>query len=248
MPRDYNSTALSKIEMLSFIIFSVSAGCITGLLFYDSILPGAAISSVLFCFLPAYKESIKEKRKKELRLQFRDLLYSVSSSVSSGRSMSEALEESIEFWRSTYEEQDYIIQELYYMVGRIKNGNEKDIDVLKNFALRSNIEDVSDFVNVYENCRLSGGNLSRAIDRATTIIGDKITLERELETMMSQKKFESRIVILAPFILIMMLRLTSPDYLEPLFTTAGGRAVTTISLILIGTAVYMMERINRVEI
>ena len=180
MPVYYDNMDLSANEKQRFAICAIALGMTTGLLFYDS--PAAGVLLTLCCgfYLPVYKRNLTEKKKSQLLLQFRDLLYSISSSVSAGRTVAQALEESVDFWKATYEEKDYIMQELAYMNGHIQKGGEKDIDVLKDFAKRSGLEDISDFVSVYESCRMTGGNLAQGINRATTIIGDKITLEREL--------------------------------------------------------------------
>ena len=248
MPVYYDNMDLSANEKQRFAICAIALGMTTGLLFYDS--PAAGVLLTLCCgfYLPVYKRNLTEKKKSQLLLQFRDLLYSISSSVSAGRTVAQALEESVDFWKATYEEKDYIMQELAYMNGHIQKGGEKDIDVLKDFAKRSGLEDISDFVSVYESCRMTGGNLVQGINRATTIIGDKITLERELKTLMAQKIFESRIVALAPFAMVLFLRIMSPEYLEPLTTTQGGRIITTFALGLMAVSLVMMERINKIEI
>ncbi len=134
------------------------------------------------------------------------------------------------------------------MTAQIKEGNQKDVEVLRGFAARSGLEDAVDFVTVYESCRMTGGDLPGAINRATAIIGDKITLERELKTLMAQKVFESRIVMAAPVVIVMVLRAVSPEYLTPLTQTSQGRIVMTFALGLMATAVVMMERINNIEI
>ena len=66
--------------------------------------------------------------------------------------------------------------------------------------------------------------------------------------MMAQKVFESRIVALAPFAVVLLLRIMSPDYLEPMTSTGEGRMITTFALGLMGASLLMMERINRIEI
>lgn len=248
MPIYYDSMDLSTTEKQRFVIAALALGMTTGMLFYDS--PVAGIFLTLSCgfYLPRYRQNIREKKKAQLLLQFRDLLYSISSSVSAGRTVAQAMEESVDFWKATYEENDYIMKELTYMNGRIEKSGEKDIDVLRDFAARSGLGDISDFVSVYESCRLTGGDLPRAINRATTIIGDKITLERELKTLMAQKIFESRIVSIAPFVMVLMLKIMSPDYLEPMTATQGGRVITTFALGLMAVALVMMERINKIEI
>ena len=65
---------------------------------------------------------------------------------------------------------------------------------------------------------------------------------------MAQKIFESRIVALAPFAMVLLLKIMSPDYLEPMTATQGGRIITTFSLGLAAAALLMMERINKIEI
>lgn len=248
MPIYYDSMDLSADEKLKFAMGALTLGMITGILFYDSAFAGILLSACCGISFPRYRQAQREKKKGQLLIQFRDILYSISSAVSSGRTVAGAMEESVDFWKATYEDTDYIMQELRYMNGRIREGGEKDVDVLRDFAQRSGLEDVSDFVSVYESCRHSGGNLPLAINRATSIIGDKITLERELKTMMTQKVFESRIVALAPFAIILLLRIMSPEYLEPMTATGEGRFITTFALGLMAVSLIMMERINRIEI
>ena len=178
MPLFYDNMGLSNKEIRIFSATITAAGMVTGLLFYNSPAAGFLIVLALTALFPTYKKRTAERKKAELLLQFRDMLYSISASVSLGRSMAQALEESITFWDATYKESDYIMQELKYMTGRIKNSNERDIEVLKDFAVRSGLTDISDFVSVYESCRTTGGNLVQAINRATAIIGDKISLEK----------------------------------------------------------------------
>lgn len=246
--QDYSNLPLSAREMLTFV-FGISAiGTGIGILFYDSIIIGIFISAGLSLALPRYKKSISEKHRSELLVQFRDLLYSVAASVSSGRSMTDALREAKEFCAGTYENDDYIMRELDYIVKKIDNGNEVDTVALRDFAKRSRLEDIEDFVGVYENCKGSGANLTEAINRANKLIGDKIELEGELRSLLAQKLFESRIVGAAPFAIVFMIRLTAPEYLEKMSTTNTGMFITTFAVVLIGIAVCMTERIHKIEI
>ena len=244
----YDQILLSSKQKLFFIICIAGAGMSIGILFYDSFLIGIAVSLILSVTLPAYKRKLKAKQKDVLLIQFRDMLYSISSSISSGRNMSQALSEAEEFCGSTYEKEDYIMMELRNMVLSIRNGNQKDSTVLMDFATRSGLEDIQDFVRVYENCKSTGGDMVKAINRATTIIGDKIELENDLKTLIAQKSFEGRIVGIAPFVIVLAVRLSSPAYLAPMTETSQGRFVTTIALALMGISIWLSERIIKIEI
>ena len=236
-------------SLYDFIILSGSctgAGFAVGWLFYDSMVLGAAAAVLLFLFAKVkYVQWRISSRRAELLLQFRDVLYSSASSISAGRSMGQALEESLEFWKGTYGEKDLIMVELRYMVHQIKEAGVQDLEVLWDFAERSGLAEVTDFVMVYENCRGSGANLVQAMDRAAAVISDRIGLERELETLMAQKQFEGRVIMAAPFLLMMFLKVSSPEFLEPLTSTSQGRLVSSLALGLIGCAYIVTERVNR---
>ena len=248
MCRNYGIWDFSLLDLGVVLTVSLASGTVTGWLFYDSLPIGLCIGGVLFLMAkPRYIRWQLQRRKRILLLQFRDVLYSISSAVSVGRSMAQALEESMDFWKGTYDEKDLIMRELAAMVRQMKEGNARDLDVLKDFAGRSGLQDIVDFVMVYENCRTSGADLVKAIDRATGIIGDRIDMERELHTLMAQKQFEGRIIMLSPFALLLFLKISSPGFLEPLTGSSAGMMVSTAALGLVAASVLLMERVNRFE-
>lgn len=248
MCRNYETWDFSLPDLAAVLAASLSAGTVTGWLFYDNLRIGFCVSAILFLMVkPRYIRWQLQRRKRILLLQFRDVLYSISSAVSVGRSMAQALEESMDFWKGTYDEKDLIMRELAAMVRQMKEGNARDLDVLKDFAGRSGLQDILDFVMVYENCRTSGADLVKAIDRATGIIGDRIDLERELHMLMAQKQFEGRIIMISPFALLLFLKISSPGFLEPLTASSAGMMVSTAALGLVAASVLLMERVNQFE-
>jgi len=247
MLADYGKWDLSFREILFLLLLLLAGGMLVGWLFFDSAAVGIAAAALCLVFLPRYQAWQIEKRRSRLRVQFRDLLYSVSSSISVGRNLTQALEESLAFWENLYHNDDLIVQEVRGMLRRINESNEKDVDVLKDFAERSGLSEIMDFAGVYENCKTSGANLIQAVNRASSVIGDRISLEQELHLILAQKQFECRIVMASPFLLLLFLKIFSPDYLLPLQETMEGRCISLLALVLIGVASLMMERGMRIE-
>ncbi len=247
MLEDYGKWDLSIKEILFLLLLILAGGMLVGWLFFDSAAVGIAAGAVCLVFLPRYQAWQIEKRRGVLRVQFRDLLYSVSSSISVGRNLAQALEESLVFWKNLYHEDDLIVREVKGMLQRISESNEKDVDVLKDFAQRSGLSEVMDFAGVYENCKTSGADLIQAVNRASSVIGDRITLERELHFILAQKQFECRIVMASPFLLLLFLKIFSPEYLLPLQKTMEGRCISLFALGLIGAASLMLERGMKIE-
>lgn len=87
-----------------------------------------------------------------------------------------------------------------------------------------------------------------AVNKAAAIIGEKINIEREIKTMVTQKKYEGRIITMMPVVIILFLQMMSPDYLEVMYTTAAGRILMSLALGAIVFAYWMIERITDIEV
>ena len=80
------------------------------------------------------------------------------------------------------------------------------------------------------------------------MIGEKIAIKKEIAVMVSEKKFEGRIITCMPFVIIVFLRFISPEYLESLYSTWLGRLLMTVSLAAAAAAYYLIERITDIEV
>lgn len=245
---DYRTWNLTVYEKIIFRLSVVIAGIGVGWIFYGNVLPGIVIGIILTASEKKYKEFLITKRKEQLLAQFKDLLYSLSSAVSTGRSLGQAIEESIKFWEGTYDESDYIIKELMLMSKKMRESNISDIEAFKDFAQRSDLDDIRDFMTVCKTCKSTGADFAAAIDKGSEIIENKIDIERELKSITAQKRFEGKIVALAPIVIILAIKLMSPSYMMPLYDTGIGKIISTISLAFTASGFIVIERVNRIEI
>lgn len=245
---DYKRYICSINEEIKFYAVIIGVGLITGWIFYDSLLIGLAVSTLLSGLKEEYKKYLLAKRNQELLLQFKDFLYSLASSASTGRSIRQGMGESYEFWKGTYSEDDYIMTELKTFMEKMKRSNVDEVELLEDFASRSGLKDIEDMAMICRVCKKTGSNLPKALQECSNIIGDKIYLEKELRSIMLQKRFEGYVIALAPIMLTLMIKILSPKYLIPLTQSNMGRMITTISLALVLIAWLIIERINRIEI
>ncbi len=224
--------------------FSTAAGMI----FYRSMLGAAAAVPVYMATLRKYDQWMDERKKKELRNQFRDMLYSFSASFSSGRHMTEAMEEAVESLKSIYSGGCMLSEKLEYMLRRIRDTGDSDICVWEEFAFQSGVSEIEEFTQVFRACRDTGGDLIKAADRAASVITDKINIENEIRTMAAQKKLEGKLITAMPVTLIVFLGAVSPEYIMPLYETAAGRIIMTAVLAVMTAAYRMIERITSIEV
>ncbi len=232
-----------KIAALLCVILSVA-----GVLFYKSLIPAAA---VVFLYKPAlayYGRMMSARRRERLRTQFRDFLSVIAAFFATGRHMEESLICAEKELSAVYGPDEPMMREIRHMIYRITEARGNDIAVLRDFEKRSRLEEVSDFVQVYAACRDTGGDMINALNKSARMIGEKIAIKKEIAVMVSQKKFEGRIITCMPFVIIVFLRFISPEYLESLYSTWLGRLLMTVSLAAAAAAYYLIERITDIEV
>ena len=248
VPKSYLTYEFNPNEKIKFLILcSLGFFCIA-FLFYHNIVFSLFFSFLSYPCLSLYRDHLTEKRRKELKEQFRDVLYSISASITAGHQMTEALFEAEKNMKLIYKDDSLIILELSYMVKKIYEYRESEEEILKDFALRTSIEDISDFVDIYLTCRETGGDLIKVLTKATEVIMDKITIEKEINTITVQKRFEAKILTAIPFIIILFLQMVSPDYLAVLYQSIQGRYIMTAALAGIGIAYLWSMKLTNIEI
>ena len=162
--------------------------------------------------------------------------------------MPEALVEAADTLSAMYGPEEPIMMELAHMKRCILENNESDSELLTDFAARSGCEDISNFVQVYIICRNTGGDLEKNISRTVSILTDKMNIEREIQSLTSQKKFEGRLIALMPLAMLVILNLLSPSYVIPLYAGLPGRLIMTGCLGAGLAGLMMMEKISHVDI
>lgn len=248
IPVSYAEYNLNVSERIRFLLLCMPGLMTVGYLFYHSVLLSLFVSFLAWPGLGLYRSHLAERRRRELKEQFRDLLYSVSASVSAGRHMPEALQEACQNMRLIYREDSLIVQELDYMVKLMKEYRESEEEILKDFAARTCIEDISDFVDIYLTCRETGGDLIRVLSKTSEIIMDKIAIEKEIHAITVQKRFEAKILTGIPFIILIFLHLVSPDYLSAMYEGAEGRILMTAALGGIGFSYFWGMRLTEIAV
>lgn len=97
-------------------------------------------------------------------------------------------------------------------------------------------------------CKRSGGNLIEVIHSSSQMISEKIETKNEIETVITAKKFESRVLTCAPIVMVAVLSASSPAYMAPVFETAIGAVVMTVAIVMFVIAFFIGEKIMDIEV
>ncbi|MBQ9931026.1 MAG: hypothetical protein IJO79_01605, partial [Firmicutes bacterium] len=145
----------------SVLIFSFGGGLSVGaaFLFYNHLWAALCFSAGALPIRVLYCRYRAEKRRWQLREQFRDLLYSLSASTASGRQLDHALEEARENLRLIYPERALICMELRRLTLEVRESRVPVDQVFVSFGKRSRIEEILRFSRVCSLCRRMGGDM-----------------------------------------------------------------------------------------
>lgn len=244
---NYRVYYMSKMQRITTFIIAFIVGAIVGYIFYGGIgldefgnptkttyifncvISGTTGLITGIAYLPMRAESLRQKRRQNLKLQFRELLDSLSTSLGSGKNVTDAFNSALVDLKTMYEEDADILNEIKIIVSGLSN-NVSIESMLNDFGNRSDIDDIKSFANVFETCYRKGGNIRDVIKNTKQIITDKIEVEMEIETIVTSSKTEQKVMTIMPIGLIGMIKLTSPE-MAANYVTPMGIISTTIAVV-----------------
>lgn len=242
--RDYHSYVWKKGELLLVLAQVIFLVLFLSYFFYRSILAAIPLTVIGVLYFRSLKARKREKCKQELVVQFKECMLSVSASLRAGYAVENAFVESEADMRMLFGEHSLIYQELELMRrGMVININLEEL--LTDLAERSGCEEISQFSQIFSIAKRSGGNLSEIIYSTTELIGQKVDVRQEIQTVLSGRRMEQNIMKGMPFGILLYIGMTSPGYFDGLYHNWQGAAIMTGCLVLYLAAVVLGDRILR---
>jgi tight adherence protein B len=244
---DYRTYRLSKYEKLWAICVGCAFSYTAIWLMYRHSLIALAAAPIGLLYPRQHAKALCGRRRDKLRLQFKEALLALSSLLSAGRSVENAvmsLENDLVLLIG--DSRSDLMLELRVITNRMSNGETLEAG-LRDFAMRSDLEEVRNFSDVITICKRAGGDLVEVVRRTSQLIGEKLEIELEVSVLLSQKKFESRIMMGMPFVFVGILGFMAADYMQPLHE-GMGIALLTVCLLLLLLCSWWMFRIMDIKL
>ncbi|KRE59944.1 hypothetical protein ASL11_25175 [Paenibacillus sp. Soil750] len=244
---DYNDYHLSSKERIAGILMLGIPAFMIGYIFYQNVILAAALGSTGFLFPRFRRQQLIQKRKNMLYVQFKQALSCLSSSMTVGKSIESAFREAWEDLKLLYPDPACLIVVEFGLICRKVENGEPIEAALKHFADRSHLEDILSFSDVFLTCKRTGGNLIEVMKRTATVIAEKLDITQEISVMVAQKRFESRVLVVAPVLIVAVLAFSSPDYMVPLYR-GSGILIMTVCLSLLGACYVLTQKIMNIKV
>lgn len=245
--RDYSKYSLSGREWLLTIIEGLVLVGVCGYFFYRSLIMTILLMPLVFTYIKRKQNSLCEKRKQQLKIQFKEVMNSVLSSVTAGYSLENAFFEAYLDIAGLFGENSMMAQELLLFKRGIRN-NQTIEELLSDFGKRSDIEDIRNFAEVLVIGKRSGGRIQEIIQNSVEVIEEKMSVTQEIETMVSAKRMELRVMNVIPFFIIFYVELTSPRFFHILYHNIAGICIMSICLMIYLGAVVLAEKMVHITV
>jgi flp pilus assembly protein tadB-like protein len=245
---DYSIYVMTKQEYIFYLILAALVLFAIGYIFYQNIIVSLVFALLAFKYPSIRAKEIAANRQKALSLQFRDMLYSVSSAVNAGASVETSISMAMKDMEKQYADPNtLIIKELDLMASRLSFGKNIE-EIFKDFAFRSKNEDVLTFSNIFDISKRQGGNIMQIIRQTTDVISEKIETKTEIETSLSGKKMEQKVLTAMPILLVLFMTKTTGGFMDAVFHTVTGRIAATAAIACILIGFLWSKKITDIEV
>lgn len=220
---------------------------IAAYLFYDSPVAAAVLSPLLVPYYRRRRREQRQKDKKELSAQFGEALAAIITALKAGYSAENSFCECRREMAFQFGEKAAITVEM----DRIGKGLENHVPLerlLFDFARRWEIEEITEFAEVFAIARRSGGNLPEIMGRTAAIIQDRMEIDAEIDILLSSRKFEQKIMDAVPFFIIFYLGMSSEGFFDVLYHNPVGVVFMSGCLAAYLAAVLLSDRIMAIEL
>ncbi len=217
-----------KITVYRFVIYSMIAGFVVGLLtffFSGSLMAMLLITFVVMCAPFMYISHRRRKRFRSFLEQLPDALELMVRSLQAGHSFSSALQ------MVATEMPDPIAREF----GKTYEEQNLGLNIkaaLENLIERVPILDLKLCVTAVLIQREIGGNLSEVLRNISYTIRERFRIQGEIRVKSAQARLSGYIVSALPFFLFFWINLVNPDYMKTLYDHPNGVYILAAGVIM----------------
>lgn len=244
---DYDDYILNGREWAIYLAEGFLIAGIIGYFFYQSVWACFFLAPVVFLFLKEKKKELAKRRREELSIQFKDAVLSVSANQKAGYSVENAFREAYRDMAVLYGAESYICKELNYIAKGLDNNIILE-KLLFDFGVRSHVQDILQFADVFLIAKRSGGNMTEILAKTADTIEQKTAVDKEIQVLLSSKKMEQKIMNVIPFFIIFYIGITSKGFFDVMYHNLVGILIMTFCLIVYFAAFKISEKIVAIEI
>ena len=231
------------------MIFLKTVGITGGimLLFYRSFWAIVWFPVVFILVMRQARRKEIEVARMNLQEEFLHGISVLNSSLQAGLSMENA-------WKEVEQETKILYGEKAHFYLGVKEINQKVAHnaplekLFLEFAYQCKIEDMIQFAELMEFGKRSGSNWKQIIDVTVCQMTEQQDAKQEIEVMVAEKKMEQQVMNIVPLGLLAFLQFSAWDYMSVMYHNLFGVICMTIFGAGYAGAIFLSQRILKVQV
>jgi tight adherence protein B len=222
----------------------VGALAAVALIFFARIgpLPGVLFGAVIGAGLPHWVIGHMGKRRIAAFIAlFPEAIDLMVRALRSGLPISEAI------IGASHEIGEPVASELRGVENGMRLGRDLEA-LLWDIAQRIDTPEFRFFVIALSVQRETGGNLAETLANLSDVLRKRRQMRAKIRAMASETRATTLILGGLPVVVMIILALTSPEYLKPLYTDVRGIFLDAVAAIMLGSGIFIMNRMAKFEI
>ena len=218
-----------------YILEGIIIVLIAAYIFYENVFMAVILSPYVYIH---YRQRIKERivhDKKNFKKKFKDGIIAVSFALNVGYSIENAFGQAVDELTLMYGDDSDIVVKFKLIVIRL--GQNENLEAI-----------LDDFAEIFRYAKRSGGDLMAVIKNTAQIIQQKEEVMSEVDTIISGKKMEQRVMSLIPAVIVIYLKVTAKEFIQPLYGNIAGIIIMTVCLAVYVVSDMWAKRIVNIEV
>jgi tight adherence protein B len=121
-------------------------------------------------------------------------------------------------------------------------------DALKNLADRMPCKEVGYFVVAVILQRETGGNLAELMESLAQLIRENYKFQGKVRTLSAEGRLSAVVLIALPFLIAGWIKLSTPDFLEPLLTEPTGRLMLMAAGVMMVMGIIVIRKMIKIDV
>lgn len=218
-----------------------------GFLFFNHIIGALLVGTCGILVGEKMDEALNKKKLSIKKTQFMDGIYSLSASMSVGKSLESSFTAAIKDLIVLYEKDCFIIQ-AFMKIEQMLINNVPIEEALLQFSKEAQIEEVVIFCEMIGIGKKTGCDLNQLVLNTVSKIQEKMELQKELEVITTQKRFELNLLMLLMPAIIVYMSTLSASFNQIMYSTFVGKIVMGICLGIYGISYLIGSKIVDIQI
>lgn len=243
---DYRIYEFTKKEKIISFFQGMGLNALIAFLFYDSclaLIPGIV---VVVLFMKEKKRVLAQKRLRRMREDLKEFFHMLVAAMQTGRSLENAFLQSSKDLSEYLGKETEIALEIKKICAGIGVGEPLE-KLLMDLAMRSHLEELEYFAEVFCIARNSSGNLISIMKNTLQMLQGKMDVADEIDTIMTENQLEFYLMCVIPLGIIVYLRIGAAALIGQLYGNFLGLAVMTTCLVVYGGCYFYGKRILEFE-